>query len=92
MQLSWGHQLFQLCGALLILIAYVGHQLKVMNAAKPLYSILNGAGSAILGVYAFWPRFQAGFVVLETAWVGISIYALARALRSEQRQTSEPED
>jgi hypothetical protein len=84
MQLSLGHQAFQLCGAMLILVAYVGHQLKWMNPARPLYNIMNGVGSGILGVYAFWPRFQAGFVVLEVAWTAISIYAFSRALRSDR--------
>ncbi|HYG97988.1 MAG TPA: hypothetical protein VD837_02580 [Terriglobales bacterium] len=86
MQLSLGHQLFQLCGALLILFAYAGHQLKWMNAGKPLYNVLNAVGSAILGFYAVWPRFQAGFVVLEVTWVAISIYAIARAVRAANPQ------
>lgn len=86
MQLTIGHQLFQLCGALLILIAYVGHQMKWINAAKPLYNVMNAIGSGILGFYAIWPRFQAGFVVLEVAWTGISIYAFARAVRAERPQ------
>ncbi len=81
MNLSFGHQAFQLCGAMLILIAYVGHQLKWMNPARVTYNVMNGVGSAILGIYAFWPRFQAGFVVLETAWTVISIYAFLRATR-----------
>ncbi len=81
MQLSLGHQLFQLSGALLILLAYAGHQLRWINARKPLYNIFNGIGSAILGFYAFWPRMQAGFIVLEVVWTVISVYALARAVR-----------
>jgi hypothetical protein len=81
MNLSLGHQVFQLCGAMLILVAYVGHQLKWMNPAKRPYNVMNAVGSAILGFYAFWPRFQAGFIVLETAWTAISIYAFVRATR-----------
>jgi hypothetical protein len=81
MQLSLSHQLFQLSGALLILLAYAGHQLSWIDARKSLYNVLNGVGSAILGFYAFWPRMQAGFIVLEVMWVAISIYALARAVR-----------
>jgi hypothetical protein len=84
MQISLGHQLFQLSGALFILLAYTGHQLGWINPRKPLYNVLNGVGSAILGFYAFWPRMQAGFIVLEVVWTIISIYALARALRSDQ--------
>jgi hypothetical protein len=87
MQLSLGHQLFQLSGALLILLAYAGHQMRWVDARRPLYNIFNGLGSAILGFYAFWPRMQAGFIVLEVMWTAISIYALARAVRGESRAT-----
>lgn len=79
--LSLGHQLFQLLGAMLILVAYISHQLRVMNPDRYLYNIMNGVGSAILGYYAIWPRFQAGFVVLEVAWTAVSIFALYRAAK-----------
>ncbi|HYE24190.1 MAG TPA: hypothetical protein VEG32_03225 [Clostridia bacterium] len=79
--LSLGHQMFQLLGAMLILVAYVAHQFKLMNPDKALYNVMNGLGSAILGFYAIWPRFQAGFVVLEVAWVAVSIFALVRSNR-----------
>jgi hypothetical protein len=84
MQLSLAHQLLQLCGAMMILYAYVGHQLKWINPIRPIYNILNGAGSAILGFYAVWPRFQAGFVLLEFVWVLVSIYALWRGMRVQK--------
>lgn len=90
MHLSIAHQLFQLCGAMLILVAYAGHQLKWIDARKPMYNVLNGIGSAILGYYALWPRFQAGFVVLETVWTAISIYALYRAVRGPASSDSDP--
>lgn len=83
MELTFGHQLFQLVGAMLILVAYAAHQLGKMDPGKPLYNIANGIGSAILGFYAVWPRINAGFMVLEIAWVVISIFALRRALRRE---------
>ncbi len=89
MQLSLGHQLFQLSGALLILLAYTGHQLHWIDARKPAYNLLNGIGSAILGFYAFWPRMQAGFIVLEVVWSLISLYAFMRAVRSDRtRETA----
>jgi hypothetical protein len=64
-------------GAMLILIAYAGHQMGWMNARKAAYNILNAVGSAILRYIAFHP-FQIGFVILEVAWTLISIYALMR--------------
>ncbi len=68
-------QVLSFAGALLILIAYAGHQLGLVNPRSAAYNILNAAGSAILGYIAFKP-FQLGFVVLECTWVLISIWAL----------------
>jgi len=68
-------QLASFVGALLILIAYVGHQMKWMDSRKPPYNILNAIGSAILAYIAFHP-FQIGFVVLEVTWAIVSVYAL----------------
>jgi hypothetical protein len=80
MDISLARQLASFLGALLILIAYVGHQLNWMDARKAAYNILNAIGSAILAYIAFHP-FQVGFVVLEVAWVLISLYALLRPAR-----------
>ena len=68
-------QVFSFAGALMILIAYAGHQLGWMNPRSAAYNILNAVGSGILGYIAFKP-FQLGFVVLECTWVLISIWAL----------------
>jgi hypothetical protein len=70
-------QLASFVGALLILIAYVGHQLHWMDARRAAYNVMNAVGSTILAYIAFHP-FQIGFVVLEVAWVLISLYALVR--------------
>jgi hypothetical protein len=70
-------QLISFVGALLILIAYVGHQMAWINARRPAYNILNAAGSAILFWIALHP-FQIGFLVLEGVWTIVSIWAPAR--------------
>ena len=75
MDLAW--QLISFVGALLILIAYVGHQLGWVNARGAAYNILNAIGSAILAWIAFHP-FQIGFIVLETVWTIVSLWALVR--------------
>jgi len=75
MDISLARQFASFAGALLILVAYVGHQLKWMDARRANYNILNAIGSAILAYIAFHP-FQIGFVVLEVTWVLISVYAL----------------
>ena len=77
MDILLARQVASFVGALLILIAYVGHQMGWMDSRKAGYNLLNAAGSAILAYIAFHP-FQVGFVMLEVAWVMISLYALAR--------------
>jgi hypothetical protein len=76
MDISLLRQLLSFAGALLILIAYTGHQLNWMNRGM-VYNLLNAIGSAILAYIAFHP-FQVGFVVLEVTWAAISLYALVR--------------
>ena len=66
-------------GAMLILAAYVAHQLKRIDPAAPLYNLLNAVGAGILAYVAFHP-FQIGFVVLEGTWTVVSLVALARSL------------
>jgi hypothetical protein len=77
MNISMARQAASFVGALLILVAYAGHQMGWMNARRAAYNILNALGSAILAYIAFHP-FQIGFVILEVVWTVISIYALLR--------------
>jgi hypothetical protein len=77
MNIDLAKQLASFVGALLILVAYGGHQLGWMNPRSAAYNVLNAVGSGILGYIAFHP-FQVGFVVLETVWTLISVYALLR--------------
>lgn len=77
MEIALARQLVSFLGALLILIAYVGHQMGWMNPRSAAYNILNAAGSVILLYIALHP-FQIGFIVLEGVWTLISLYALVR--------------
>lgn len=70
-------QLFSFAGALMILIAYAGHQFGRMSPRSIAYNVLNAIGSGILGYVAFFP-FKLGFVILEFAWVAISLWAMLR--------------
>jgi hypothetical protein len=80
MEIAMARQLASFVGALLILVAYAGHQMGWMNPRSAAYNVLNAVGSGILGYIAFHP-FQVGFVVLETVWTLISVYALLRPKR-----------
>jgi hypothetical protein len=82
MDISRPRQIASFVGALLILVAYVGHQMGWMDSRKAGYNVLNAVGSAILAYIAFHP-FQFGFVLLEVVWVLISVYALARPRGNE---------
>jgi hypothetical protein len=77
MDISMARQMASFVGALLILVAYAGQQMRWMNPRGPTYNILNAVGSSVLAYVAFHP-FQIGFVVLEVTWTLISIYALLR--------------
>ena len=77
MNTELARQLFSFVGALLIMIAYGGHQLGWMNPRRAAYNVMNAVGSAILAWIALHP-FQIGFLVLETVWTIISIWALFR--------------
>ena len=80
MDISLARQAASFAGALLILVAYLGHQQGWMDSRKPPYNVLNTVGSAILAYIAFHP-FQIGFVVLEVTWALVSVYALIKPTR-----------
>jgi hypothetical protein len=73
-------QLVQVAGALLILVAYAAAQLNVMDQHSRAYLVLNLIGSAILAVLALHEELW-GFLLLETAWAGVSAWGLIGALR-----------
>lgn len=74
-------QMAGLAAAMMILVAYVGHQMRRMDSNGWLYNALNAVGSGVLTYIALRP-FQAGFVVLEGVWMVVSLVALARVWRT----------
>ena len=77
MNFDFARQVISFIGAMLIMIAYGGHQLGWINSRRASYNLMNAAGSAIL-VWIAWHPFQVGFVVLESVWTVISLWALFR--------------
>lgn len=73
-------QLAQIVGAILILAAYAGAQLQVLEQRSRLYLGLNLVGSAILAVLAF-AGCQWGFLLLESVWALVSLWSLATTFR-----------
>lgn len=70
-------QAIQIAGAVLILIAYVLAQMKVLSPQATSYLVLNLVGSVILAVLALLDD-QLGFLLLEGVWAVVTAIALGR--------------
>jgi paired small multidrug resistance pump len=81
------NQGLSLAGAAFILVGYVGQQFKWMDSEGAPYNIINAFGSALLGWVALFP-FKIGFVVLEFAWVVVSVYGLWKGQQRRRARTS----
>lgn len=81
MHVSLQTQLLSFAGALLILVGYLGHQMKWLDARRPFYNAVNTAGAAILAYIALRPL-QVGFAIMEVTWTLTSVIALVAALRA----------
>jgi hypothetical protein len=73
-------QAVQIAGAVLILIAYGAAQRGAMNPQSRAYLWLNLAGSVTLTVLAAVES-QYGFLLLEGAWVLITLWGLVQLSR-----------
>ena len=84
-------QVLSSLGAALILIAYVGHQVKwkQMDSLRVPYNLFNTVGAAILAYIAMRPL-QVGFAVMESTWTVVSLVALYRAVASMRSAPGRP--
>ena len=73
-------QLLSIVGAVLILIAYLAHQLRKMSAETIQYQALNFVGGFCLLATA-WVARQYGFILMEGAWTLISAWGLWNTMR-----------
>ena len=81
MQISLTQQIISFLGAVLVLVGYVGHQMKRLDARGVFYNLVNAAGAALL-LYAALRPFQIGFALMEGTWTLVILAALGRALRA----------
>ncbi len=79
MQISLAQQALSFAGAVIVLIAYSGHQFHWMDSQRPLYNAMNAVGGAMLAWAALHP-FQVGFMLMEGSWTIISLIGLAKAM------------
>jgi hypothetical protein len=73
-------QLVSLVGALLILWAFVGLQRGKLSNKAPVYQWANFFGAALLTLVAIFDA-RVGFVMLEGAWAGVSLWSIVAPSR-----------
>ncbi|MFL5846793.1 MAG: hypothetical protein ACJ762_19090 [Solirubrobacteraceae bacterium] len=71
------HQVISAAGAALILLAFWALQTERMRAEQPLYQGINLVGAALLATAAFITE-SWSFVVLNTVWALVALWALLR--------------
>lgn len=74
--------LLQIVGAVLILIAFIGLQVKRLEPTSYPYLIFNAVGSALLALLAAIGS-QWGFLLLEGSWAVVSVAGLANRARTQ---------
>jgi hypothetical protein len=73
------YQTISLIGAALLLVGFVGMQMRRMRNDGAWFNLLNFCGSALLAWVAIHDR-RAGFIILEVVWAIASLPPLYRAL------------
>ncbi|MBO6556525.1 MAG: hypothetical protein JJ934_12300 [Pseudomonadales bacterium] len=71
------HDLMGNLGVLFILVTYVLLQLEKVDVSSLTYSALNAAGAALI-LYSLLYDFNLSAFLIESAWLAISLYGLAR--------------
>lgn len=69
-------------GVLLMAVAYLLLQLEKMSSSAVSYSLLNAVGATLV-IISLRFRFNFSAVLMEAFWLLISLYGLARSLRSK---------
>jgi hypothetical protein len=80
-------QIVQIFGALLILVAFTGAQVGVVQPRSLSYLVLNVVGAGTLAVLAAIGR-QYGFLLLESVWTVVSVVSLAQILLERRRRAA----
>ena len=74
-------QIIQILGAILILIAYILAQFKILSQHSPWFLLANLVGSITLAALALIDS-QWGFLLMEAVWAVVSGIGLIRGVKA----------
>jgi hypothetical protein len=80
-------QIISLLGAAFILVAYFSLHMHWLNSNGATYNLLNAIGGCMLAYVALHP-ISAGFLIMESTWALISLFALAKVYRRHHARSS----
>ncbi len=80
MSYEW-HDLVGNAGVVMILVCYFLAQAGRLGPNAPTYSLLNGLGALLIMVSLLY-NFNLSSMIIEVAWLAISIYGLVRCYRN----------
>jgi hypothetical protein len=78
------HDLVGNAGVVCILAAYLLLQLNRLDSASLKFSLVNGAGAAMI-LISLVHDFNLSAVVIEVFWLAISLLGVVRGLRNRHR-------
>lgn len=79
MNLQWT-DIVGLLGVLLILLAFLLLQIGKLRGDGPTHQLMNAIGAAAVLV-SLWHAFNLSVLLMESAWLLISMYGLAHGMR-----------
>ena len=75
-------------GVALILTTYALLQYEKISPRQPIYSAVNFSGSVFI-LYSLFHTWNTASVLIEVAWLLISLFGWIRALRRQRREGSQ---
>ena len=69
-----------LIGTLLVLLAFFLLQVDKLRGNGPIYQLMNAIGAAAI-IGSLFYEFNLAAMLLEIAWLAISVYGIVRGLR-----------
>lgn len=78
-------QVVQIAAGVLVVAAFAGSQLKLLDPFRAGYLVANFAGTAVLTAVALQAE-QFGFVLTNGVWAVVSVLALGRLALSQPKE------